>query len=150
MPRRRRCGTCFAGRWSGALDYRDFTTDQRVILRALALQAEGAGESASLAFTYDDGPGKVVHSTETWRLSDDRLTLRVDGDAFHVIERRGGKAAGDLTLVADGKGEENGHPVDVRMVLTRRGDRLSAARLTRRPGEAYLLRHAYSLRAFAS
>jgi hypothetical protein len=137
-----------AGRWSGALDYRDFTTDQRVILPT-GLQAEGAGESASLAFTYDDGPGKVVHSTETWRLSDDRLTLRVDGDAFHVIERRGGKAAGDLTLVADGKGEENGHPVDVRMVLTRRGDRLSAARLTRRPGEPYLLRHACTLHAVA-
>jgi hypothetical protein len=141
-------GDVFAGRWGGALDYRDFTTDQRVILPT-TLQATGDKQSATLAFAFDDGPGKIVHSTETWRLSDDQQTLRVDGDAFHVTERRGGTAADDLTLVAEGRGEENGHAVDVRMVLTRRGETLSAARLTRGPGEPYLLRHACSLRALA-
>ena len=139
----------FAGRWSGTLDYRDFKTDQRVILPT-TLQATGDAESATLAFTFDDGPGKTVRSTETWRLSDNREALLVDGDAFQIIERRGGQAAGDLTLVADGKGQENGRAVEVRMVLTRRGDVLTAARLTRQPGEAYLLRHAYSLRGLAN
>jgi hypothetical protein len=132
------------GSWRGALDYRDYRTDQRVTLPTELAAATGA-DGLSLAFTYDDGPGKIVHATEVWRLSDRKDALRIDGDVFRVVELRGGALSGDVTLVADGAGLENEQPVDVRIVLTRRGSDLSAARLTRHRGEAFLLRHAYRL-----
>jgi hypothetical protein len=62
-----------------------------------------------------------------------------------VVERRGGADPAALTLVAVGRGEDNGRPVSVRTILTRRGETLSIARLTQRPGEPLLLRHAYEL-----
>lgn len=133
-----------AGRWTGSLDYRDFRTDGRVILPT---QLSAAADT--LDFTFDDGPGKTVRSRELWRLSDDRTTLLVDGDEFRVVERRGGAAPGDLTLVADGPGRENDQPVEARLILARRADRLTLSRLTRGPGEAYLLRHVYTLQRTA-
>ncbi len=136
--------TVFAGTWTGTLDYRDFKSDGRVILPT-GLTGGGAGDEASLALAFDDGPGKRVTSAEKWSLSSDHTQLTVDGDAIHVIERRGGAASGDLTLVAEGKGEENGRSVEVRVILSRRGETLVASRLTREAGEAFLLRHAYRL-----
>jgi hypothetical protein len=47
--------------------------------------------------------------------------------------------------MAEGTGEENGAPVLVRLILTRRGTRLSLARLKRHRGEPFLLRHGYDL-----
>ncbi|RKG68867.1 hypothetical protein, partial [Corallococcus terminator] len=72
-----------------------------------------------------------------------------DREEMKIIERRGGGAAMELTLVAEGRGEENKQPVEVRTVLTRRGAVLSISRLTRRPGEPFLLRHVYRLSAVA-
>jgi hypothetical protein len=60
-----------------------------------------------------------------------------------VVERRALPETDGLTLVAEGQATGNGAAVAVRTIVTRRPDRLSIARLTRRPGGAFLLRHAY-------
>lgn len=137
-----------AGDWSGTLDYRDFGDDRRVVLPT-KLTVTGTGDEARLAFTFDDGPGKTVQASQWLRLLADGGVLageeRHAPERMRVLERRGGGDARELTLVAEGTGNENGASVEVRTVLARRGDVLSLSRLTRRPGEPFLLRHAYRL-----
>jgi hypothetical protein len=139
-------GAAFAGNWRGTLDYRDFGNDRRVILPTTAIGSP-LDDGATLDFTFDDGPGKTVRSREHWRLAADGKVLTSgagpDVEAMTIVERRGGPRAGDLTLVAEGHGQENGLPVAVRTIVTRRADRLSISRLTQRPGQPYLLRHGY-------
>lgn len=143
-----RLAAVLAGPWNGTLDYRDFQSDRRVVLPTM-LEAAGDGDEVRFAFTFDDGPGKTVHSTQTWKIRDGARTL-ISGDGedreeMKLIERRGGDDATELTLVAEGRGQEDKLPVEVRTVLIRRGAVLSISRLTRRPGEPFLLRHVYRL-----
>jgi hypothetical protein len=137
-----------AGAWSGALDYRDFGNDRRNILPTQMSGSED-GSGVILSFAFDDGPGKTVRSTERWTISPDGTNLLIrngdDVEEMTIVERRGGEGAGALTLVAEGRGAENGAAVAVREILTRRGASLSIARLTQRPGEPFLLRDAYDL-----
>ncbi|RKH05170.1 S41 family peptidase [Corallococcus carmarthensis] len=140
--------SALAGNWRGTLDYRDFGSDRRVVLPTL-LTVTGEGNEARLAFTFDDGPGKTVRASQVLRIRADGGGLESEEETsterMRILERRGGPDARELTLVADGSGHENGAPVEVRTVLTRRGDVLSLSRLTRRPGEPFLLRHVYRL-----
>lgn len=136
-----------SGDWTGTLDYRDFRSDRRVILPTQA-QAGGEGGGVRLSFVFDDGPGKTVRSTEVWSILDSRLVIDAGGDrqVFTIVERRGDAAARDATLMAEGAGTENGAQVLVRIVVARRGDRLSISRQSRRPGAPFLMRDAYDLR----
>jgi hypothetical protein len=138
-----------SGAWTGTLNYRDFGDNRRVILpTGMTGAADSSG--ATLAFTFDDGPGKTVRSTEHWSMSADGKNLLVQAgketEVMAIVERRGGAATEALTLVAEGHGQDNGLPVSLRTILTRRGETLSIARLTQRPGEPFLLRHAYEIR----
>ncbi len=138
--------TIFGGRWSGSLDYRDYANDRRVVLPTTAV-GNAQGDGATLAFTFDDGPGKTVRSSERWTVTRDGKTVTVgeqgQAEVMTVVERRGGPKPGDMTFVAEGAGRENGSAVAVRVVVTRRGDRLSIARLTRGQAGPFILRHAY-------
>jgi hypothetical protein len=139
-------GAAFGGNWRGTLDYRDFGNDRRTILATTAI-GSALDDGATLDFTFDDGPGKTVRSHEPWRLGADGKILSIgagrDVEAMTIVERRGGPQAGDITLVAEGHGRENGVPVAVRTIVTRRADRLSISQLTQSPGQPFLLRHAY-------
>ena len=138
-------GALFEGRWTGTLDYRDFTSDRRVVLPTTAV-ATRRGAAGDLALVFDDGPGKTVRSAQSWQLlADGRLQIH-DGDndeQMSVVEFRAGTQPGEATLVARGHGLENGAAVDVRLVVARRGDRLSISRSTALPGELLLLRDVY-------
>jgi hypothetical protein len=111
------------------------------------LHSSADGRDQTLAFSVDDGPGKMVQSQERWQLSADGTILRVgqgpDLDEMKVVESR--PLADGFTLVADGQGRENGKDVRTRTILTRRGDVLSIARLTGLPSQPLLMRHAYRL-----
>lgn len=133
------------GQWRGTLDYRDYGNDQRVILPTSASISNTDG-LLQASFSYDDGPGKTVRSTQTWQLDASGQQLRIDGNEQPqaVAESRAGPSL-DLTLVAQQDGEDNGQSVQVRTVLTRRGDTITLSRLTRLPGQPWLMRHAYHL-----
>ncbi|MFA9218341.1 MAG: S41 family peptidase [Sphingomonadaceae bacterium] len=134
------------GSWHGTLDYRDYGNDQRVILPTSAsISVRDAALRVELS--YDDGPGKTVHSSQDWQLGNAGTQLSIDGNAApqRVTESRSG-AAQELTLVAEGRGQDNGQDVEVRSVLTRRAGILTLSRQTRLPGQPWLLRHAYHLR----
>lgn len=133
------------GQWRGTLDYRDYGNDQRVILLTSA-SITGTDGALQASFSYDDGPGKTVRSTQTWQLDVSGQQLRIDGNQQPqaVAESRTGPGT-ELTLVAQGDGQDNGQRVQVRSVLTRRGDTLTLSRQTRSPGQPWLMRHAYHL-----
>ena len=138
-----RLGAALAGAWHGSLTYRDYGSGKKVVLPTRASIEAATDGILALGFIYDDGPGKTVHSTDTWALSADGRSLRMNHDALVVNDYRAG-TAGDVLLVALGTGAENAKPVEVRMVVLRLGDVLTISRATRQPDRAWLLRHRYA------
>jgi Peptidase family S41 len=132
------------GRWSGTLDYRDYGNDERVVLPTV-LDADGL----SLAWTYDDGPGKTVRSTETWSFDATGQTVTIDGgksqSTYRVSEFRK-SADGALTTVLDGTATEKGRSVMSRTILTLSKGTLRITQLSRTPRTPFLMRHSYELR----
>ena len=139
--------TALAGSWAGTLDYRDYQDDTRTNLPTL-MQANGL----SLAWTFDDGPGKTVRSRQRWSFSPDGKQLIISGDSSRevlaVVELRR-SSNGALTIVADGSGAENGRKVMVREILTRDGPVLRITRQSRTAGQPFIMRHSYQLRPAA-
>ena len=135
-----------AGNWAGTLDYRDFSDDSRETLPTL-MQSDGT----VLAWTFDDGPGKTVRSSETWAFNAAGQTLTITAgsnapDLWRVSEARTSADGASLTLVLEGAGKENGRDVIARKILTRDGNRLRITKQTRVPGEPFLMRQSYELR----
>ena len=157
-------GAALAGAWRGSLTYRDYGSGKKVVLPTSAKIAASAGNTLDVALVYDDGPGKTVRSTDTWALNDDASQWRMNRDQLAVSSYRIAAGAGagievdagtggaprtgagtDLSLVALGSSIENGAPVQVRLVVLRRGDTLTISRATRQPDQPWLLRHRYAL-----
>ena len=136
----------FAGAWKGTLDYRDFSNDTRASLPTI-MQSDGI----MLAWTFDDGPGKIVRSTERWAVDPaGRLLTITSGtnapDQWRVAEARISADGSSLTIVLDGTSEENGREVIARKILTRDGNRIRITKQTREAGKPFLMRQSYDLR----
>jgi Peptidase family S41 len=136
----------FAGTWTGTLDYRDYSDDTRETLPTL-MQSDGL----TLAWTFDDGPGKTVRSSETWAVDPAGQTVTISGgngapSLWRVAEARASADGSSLTIVLDGSGEENGRIVMARKILTRDGNRLRITKQTRVAGEPFVMRQSYDLR----
>ena len=134
-----------AGAWRGTLDYRDYSDDTRATLPT-QMQSDGQ----ALAWTFDDGPGKTVRSTESWVFdaSGQTLTITSGGnvrDRWRVVEARAASDGSALTIVLDGSSEENGRNVIARKILTRVGHQLRITKQTRVAGEPFLMRQSYEL-----
>jgi hypothetical protein len=140
--------SALSGHWAGTLDYRDYRTDARVTLPT-RLDSDGR----ALAFTYEDGPGKTVRSAADWTFDPARRSFVITtrgfegkgaAETWRVAEAHAG-ADGAITLVLDGELTENGRTRVARTVLTRSGNLLRLTRMTRSPGEPFLMRHSYEL-----
>ena len=108
-------------------------------------------DGQALAWTFDDGPGKTVRSTERWVFDATGQTLTITSgsnapDQWRVIEARAAADGSALTIVFDGLSEENGRSVMARKILTRDGNRLRITKQTRVAGEPFLMRQSYELR----
>lgn len=135
-----------AGDWTGTLDYRDCSADTRETLPT-RMQSDGQ----VLAWTFDDGPGKTVQSSEAWTFdaSGQSLTITAGINApnqWRVVESRASADGASLTIVLEGESIENGREVFARKILTRDGDRLRITKQTRVAGEPFLMRQSYELR----
>ncbi len=135
-----------AGNWSGTLDYRDYGKDSRVTLPTL-MQSDGQ----MLAWTFDDGPGKTVRSSETWVFSASGQSVSITAgknapEPWRVAESRASVDGASYTLVLEGESIENGRKVLARKILTRDGNRLRITKQTRVAGEPFLMRQSYELR----
>jgi hypothetical protein len=128
------------GDWAGTLDYRDFRKDTRVTLPTL-MRSDGA----VLSWTFDDGPGKTMRSSETWVVDAAGQALTITAgknapDQWRVLESRTSAEGESLTIVLEGESRENGRSVTARKILTRDGNRLRITKQTRMAGEPFLMR----------
>ena len=135
-----------AGAWTGTLDYRDYSNDTRVTLSTI-MQSDGT----VLSWSYDDGPGKTVRSSERWAFDRVGQTLTITSgknppDQWRVAEARMSVDGSSLTIVLDGMSEENGRKVIARKILTRDGSRIRITKQTRVAGEPFIMRQSYELR----
>lgn len=134
------------GDWAGTLDYRDSRKDTRVTLPTL-MRSDGA----VLSWTFDDGPGKTMRSSETWVFDAAGQALTITAgknapDQWRVLESRTSAEGESLTIVLEGESRENGRSVTARKILTRDGNRLRITKQTRMAGEPFLMRQSYELR----
>lgn len=135
-----------AGDWTGTLDYRDYSDDTRETLPTL-MQSDGV----VLTWTFDDGPGKTVRSSETWAFDATGQSLTITSgsnapDKWRVVESRASSDGASVTIVLDGESIENGRTVIARKIVTRDGNRLRITKQTRVAGIPFLMRQSYELR----
>lgn len=133
-----------AGSWTGTLDYRDYGNDQRASLPTI-LESDGA----TLDWTFDDGPGKTVRTSETWLFDNSKQLLTVTNDGkdavYRLSELRQSQDGDVVTLVADGFTLEHGTKVVTRFIMTKSGKKLRLTKMTKKNGEPFLMRNSYEL-----
>ncbi len=144
----------FLGRWTGALEYRDYQSDGRVRLPTeLEVTPQGEGTALRFSYLYDDGPTKKVREASTVVIDSVARTMTVasEGGGEASVYRFADEA--DLTGLRDrgegvftlsGTGVENDRPVRVRLTLRLQGGRYQLLRETQAPGEDFRFRHEYT------
>ncbi|AOF99175.1 peptidase S41 family protein [Blastomonas sp. RAC04] len=134
------------GAWTGTLDYRDYRKDTRTTLPTMM-----TSDGQTLAWTFDDGPGKIVKSSESWTFDASQQVLQISNgrntpEAWQVVEARLSADGLSATVVLDGTSRENDRTVIARKIVTREGNRLRITKMTRGAGEPFLMRQSYDLR----
>lgn len=134
------------GAWTGTLDYRDYRKDTRTTLPTMM-----ASDGQTLAWTFDDGPGKIVKSSENWTFDASQQVLQISNgrntpEAWQVVEARMSADGLSATVVLDGTSSENDRTVMARKIVTREGNRLRITKMTRGAGEPFVMRQSYDLR----
>ena len=148
-----RPATHFAGDWTGQLEYRDYQSDKQVVLPTrLTATSSSDGRLLRLAFTYDDGRGKTVHSTETLTFFPQAKMASLSTDGEHTSNTYAMAGFDDFTatnlgtLTLTGAGTDNNQPADVRITITLTPDSFTWRKETRPKGstDALQLRDAYT------
>jgi len=134
------------GAWTGTLDYRDYRKDTRTTLPTIM-----TSDGQTLAWTFDDGPGKIVKSSESWTFDASQQVLQISNgrntpEAWQVVEARLSADGLSATVVLDGTSRENDRTVIARKIVTRDGNRLRITKMTRGAGEPFVMRQSYDLR----
>jgi hypothetical protein len=136
------------GEWTGTLEYRDFKSNERVVLPTwLEVKPEADGKSLQFRYTYDDGPTKTVteQSTITIDPTVRRFTITSDRDrSSDTYQIDPGSGTKQIRLTLTGAGQENGRAVDVRVTVTINRNLYQFRKETRAPGEDFAFRDGYT------
>jgi hypothetical protein len=148
VPSREQIYAGLVGEWTGQLEYRDFSTDERVVLPAwLTVKPSGDGRSLQFIYTYDDGPTKTVVGSSTVTMADGKYSVTSDGDPAsdpYRIEEGGAKPGFQgLKFALTGTGRENDKPVDVRITVTIERNLYRYKKETRSAGQDFNFRDEY-------
>lgn len=132
-----------AGRWAGALGYRDYQTDELFELPVTTTIVQVAdGVTQVRTSLFDDGPGNPVWITSV-SLHDERAgtvasaSYRAGRAVEPVTERLSVADWRDdrrWTLMYDSVGEDNDEPAEIRVTETRDGDSLMSVKTVRPVG----------------
>jgi len=139
-----------AGDWVGQLEYRDYTSNERVFLPTWLSVTPAGGNAVRFVHSYDDGPNKIVKEVWTVMLDAAAGTARFTSDGEHSsdIYKVEGLAefakTGRGKLVLTGTGVENDQKVDVRITITVRRNLYTYVKETRLPGQEFLFRDGYT------
>ncbi len=141
----------FVGKWTGQLEYRDFQSNAQVFLPTWLTITESADQKTlQFNYVYDDGPTKTVRELTTVTLdpATSKITFTSDRDKSSDTYALQGldefAKLGRGTLILTGPGKENDKPVDVRITVTLRRNLYTYRKETRRQGEDFKFRDAYT------
>ena len=99
------------GEWQGVLEYKDYQQPDRRVTLPTLLAASGQGDDAVvLDFTFDDGPGKTVKSSEVLSLKGTQLQW--GKTQYTVLEQT------PSTLTVEAMGEDDNAPAVLHEVFT--------------------------------
>ena len=139
------------GEWVGQLEYRDYSSNERVFLPTwLAVKADASGKSAQFVYTYDDGPNKTVKELSTLVLDAAAGTATFTSDREHSSDTYKVEGLAEFAktgrgrLVLTGEGAENDKKVDVRVTIVVGRNVYKYVKDTRRPGEEFQFRDGYT------
>ena len=142
-----------AGRWTGALEYRDYQNNRSFKLPVTTLLSTGPdGATMTRLSSFDDGPQTGVVTITTVSLFDASGTLtsamfrkgravEMWREAAHVSAYEG---AARWTLIYLRRGLDGDKEADIRITQTRRGDELTALKEVKpvdAPDSAYVFRN---------
>ncbi len=139
------------GKWTGSLEYRDYSNNKRVTLPAV-LEVSVSGEAMTWHFTYDDGPGKTVTGEETIVINAQDQTFREQAaesktpKIYHLSGLNDFAQQGQGQLVVTGIAEDDSQKVDLRKTLTIMGKSLTILKEVRPPGAEFLFRNKYTFK----
>lgn len=138
----------FVGNWTGHLEYRDYSNNQRVLLPTwLTVSTCNNGKSLRFDYVYDDGPHKIVKETTLVTIDPAKSTWTSSGDKSSEIYQVEGlkeflqKGKGKLLLT--GNGTENDKPVSVRITVTLQRNLYQLVKETKPAGDDFQFRDAY-------
>jgi hypothetical protein len=142
--------SALAGEWTGQLEYRDYQSDERVVLPAwLEIKPSADGRSTQFRYTYDDGPTKTVTELSTVAIDTaaHRFTVTSDSDhsseTYQVEGLDGLKIPGRGQFTLTGRGTENNKTVDVRITVTIDRNLYQFKKKTRLAGGEFTFRDGY-------
>jgi hypothetical protein len=139
------------GDWVGHLEYRDFSSDERVFLPPwLRVTSAGDVKSVQFAYTYDDGPNKTVHELSVVTLKESAATATFTSDRDHSSDTYKAEGLQEFAktgrgkLLLTGQGVENSKEVDVRITIVVRRNLYTYQKETRPPGKDFQFRDGYT------
>jgi hypothetical protein len=142
--------SAFTGKWEGKLEYRDYKSNKRVALPTeLEVALSSDGNSLLFSYSYNDGPNKIVKSTETITIDEktNKLTFKYDSnktDEFVVTGLEEFSKSKSGKLILSGKGNDNDRDVDVRKTITLKDKTLTILKEVRLPNQEFIFRNSYT------
>jgi hypothetical protein len=139
------------GDWVGQLEYRDFSSNERVFLPTwLNVRPAADAKSVQFTYTYDDGPDKTVKELSTVALEESAGTATFTSDRDHSSDTYRVEGLQEFAktgrgkLLLTGTGEENDKKVDVRITIVVRRNLYTYVKATRLSGQEFQFRDGYT------
>ncbi len=144
------------GSWEGYLQYRDYTSDKyvRLPMKLDAVRIPGRAGAMRWEYTYDDGPGKTVTSSELVAIDRRAGTVtlsELDGkesERFDVIMDRQ-DAGGREMMVLRTMGSDDNRPATSLKTLTVQDGEFSILKLVQFDGAELEYRNHFTVRRSA-
>lgn len=142
------------GNWQGTLEYKDYQDSTRRVTLPTQLQIVPAPDEdgLELRYTYDDGPGKIVHSVDHLHFDRAMQQARWGGvkdstlQRFVVQGRVGGANGEPLRLVLETDGADDDQPARIRETFVVSAGAVHLLKETAINGRSMAFRHQYQLR----
>ncbi len=151
-PSARTVHAALTGSFAGALRYRDYQDSTRFVTLPTQLAGVLSADSSSvrLDFTYDDGPGKTVRSSDRFALAANTTELRwgpADGGRPpSVFSVRTLSGRDTIRLVAETEGSDDNRPATLRETITISAGAITILKEVRfSRALPWLFRHEYTL-----
>ncbi len=141
--------SALAGEWTGTLAYRDFQSNEHVLLPAwLKIKPSADGRVLEFAYTYDDGPTKTITEKSNVAIDESVRSFMMTSDRDKSVERYqievNGQKGKRINLTLTGIGRENNQAVDVRITVKIDRNLYQFTKETRGQGQQFEFRDGYA------